>query len=162
MFRHEDIVARRNTGNRIALGAIGEHLVCADVMMAGHRAHIAAAGSPYDVIADIGSRLVKLQVKAVSFETMKDNGAGVETRCYTWNTGRRSYEGEWSSYNDVDGFALVALDGPFIAYLPVENVPMKISMRRPNTMIERARGAVMRDMAHFPFSRLVEMFDETA
>lgn len=54
--------------DELQIGAAGVHLVCADLLTQGCRVSIAAEGLPYDIIADRGGKLVRVQVKATRTE----------------------------------------------------------------------------------------------
>lgn len=45
------------------IGKVGQHLVCADLLLKGYKAFIADEGLSYDVLLDIDSSLKKIQVK---------------------------------------------------------------------------------------------------
>ena len=59
---HIDEVATES--DIIGLGA--EYLVAADLTLAGHKCSVAAVGMPYDLVADIDCRLIRVQVKATA------------------------------------------------------------------------------------------------
>ena len=47
----------------LMIGVAGEHLVCFDLITRGFTCFMTEQGLPYDVIADINGKLVKVQVK---------------------------------------------------------------------------------------------------
>lgn len=151
MIRDDDLVRLQQSQNALRTGQIGEHVVCADIMLSGFEAHLASQGCTYDVVADTGSRLLRVQVKTVCFAL----GATDRDPAYTWNTqtARRS------RYEGIDAFALVALDGPHIGYIPASGCGMKVRLSPPGTPLELRRGSPMRSIGAFPFIRLVEDFN---
>jgi len=50
--------------NDMQAGKAGEYLVCADLIAKGFIAYPSEQGLPYDVVLDVGNRLLKVQVKA--------------------------------------------------------------------------------------------------
>jgi hypothetical protein len=104
------------------IGAAGEHLVCADLILQGHRAFLAAQGLPYDVVADYDNRLIRIAVKSTSLAKARPAREGSRV-CYQFNVTRprRLCSGKTDaraySIDDVDIVALVALDIKTIAYV---------------------------------------------
>lgn len=99
------------------IGKVGEHLVCADLILKGYKAHLSDQGLPYDVIADVNGKLLKIQVKTTR---------GVRpipqrfkyTPAYLFHIKRCGKGGKkkYQSY-DFDVMALVALDKNIIGYI---------------------------------------------
>lgn len=96
-----------------AIGQAGEHLVCADLIMQGYRAHLAEPSAPYDVVLDTGDRLLRVQVKATTAQTPRPSGRP----CYQFEL-RRRHGKQRVGYdsNDFDLVALVALDIRRVGY----------------------------------------------
>lgn len=112
-------------------GRAGEYLVCADLILKGYTAFIAESVLAYDVIVDIDGRLIRVQVK-----TTREPKAIPQRKDYTpahlFNIRRMGRDGRGSyTSQDVDVFALVALDTRTIGYLP--------EARAKQTMIFRIR-----------------------
>ncbi len=95
-------------------GKAGEHLVCADLIIQGYNAFPAGEGLPYDVVAQGPGRLIKIQVKSMRGPTARDP----EPPLYAVTATRRGKGGR-SKYkaDDVDVFAIVALDAKSIGYI---------------------------------------------
>ncbi|MGL6223432.1 MAG: group I intron-associated PD-(D/E)XK endonuclease [Steroidobacteraceae bacterium] len=99
------------------VGLAGEHLVAADLLLRGVPAHLAAAGSPFDVIAEVGSRLVRVQVKTT--RCIRSIHSQHVNPIYFFKINRcgkgaaRRYDGD-----AFDAYAFVALDRREVAYLP--------------------------------------------
>lgn len=113
-------------------GRAGEHLVLADLLLAGWVAYPTSQGVPYDIAVDLGDQVVRIQVKSTlrpkSPDSMKRGSP-----LYVFNSrragkrGRRRYGAE-----DFDVIALVALDRRLIAYYAWRNMPRDcISIRVP-------------------------------
>lgn len=113
-------------------GIAGEHLVCADLILKGHRAVMAGQGFPYDVLAEIKGRVYKIQVKT----TAKPKPVSQRMTlipAYVLNVGRNGKNGRRAMYdiNDVDIFAIVALDTKRIAYLSPKSIKTSMVFRIP-------------------------------
>lgn len=115
----------------LAAGKAGEYLVCADLILKGHIAFPSEQGLPYDVVADIGGKLYRVQVKATR-EVRPVPQRREHMTGYLFHIGRCG-KGGYGNYgaDDVDLFALVALDTKTIGYLKAEDTK--------RTMIFRAR-----------------------
>jgi hypothetical protein len=95
-------------------GKAAEHLVCCDLILQGVNAFLADQGLPYDLIADDGDRLLRIQVKATrKLIHLKKQGMSYR---FGLRRGRKS-SGTFN-FSNVDFFAFVALDIKSIAYLP--------------------------------------------
>ena len=106
----KEVFANTPASEANTCGRAGEHLVCSDILSRGHECFIAEGRLPYDVVADIGGRMVRIQVKTT---------AGIKpcpqrknhTPVYMWNA-RKFGKGSRYSYttDDTDLVAYVALD----------------------------------------------------
>ena len=47
----------------LEIGKAAEHLVCYDLLLKGYNAFLSDQGLPYDIIVDLGSRILRVQVK---------------------------------------------------------------------------------------------------
>lgn len=112
------------------LGKAAEHLVCADLMLAGHRVFLSDQGLPYDLLVDLGDRFVRVQVKS----TCRPKNANAKGRAanivYVFHARRRGKNGKGVrlSVSHCDVIALVALDTRVIAYMPVSAVAQTVSL----------------------------------
>lgn len=101
----------------LMVGHAGEHLVCADLLAMGFLAYRVDQTAPYDVVVDLGDRMVRLQVKtsarARSFPQVRQG----HLTGYSW--GVRHLRGGRTEYAEgiVDGFAFAALDIRRVAYV---------------------------------------------
>lgn len=98
-------------------GKAGEYLVCADLILKGFIAYPSEQGLPYDVVLDMGGRLLKVQVKAT--RTHKQTPQRVSNvNTYAFNVKRRGKRnrGEHDQHS-CDLFAFVALDERHIGYM---------------------------------------------
>lgn len=104
----------------LAAGKAGEYLVCADLILRGHTAFLSEQGLPFDVIADVQGRLLRIQVKTTrglrKVPQRENRHEG-----YLYHV-KRCGKGGKSTYSgtDVDVFAFVALDSREIGYLPAD------------------------------------------
>jgi BioD-like phosphotransacetylase family protein len=58
----------------LQIGKAGEHFVCYDLIINGVNAFLADQGLPYDVLADFGNNIKKIQVKTVTKKTILSKG----------------------------------------------------------------------------------------
>ncbi|HYF40895.1 MAG TPA: group I intron-associated PD-(D/E)XK endonuclease [Ramlibacter sp.] len=106
----------------IEIGTAGEHIVCADLILAGYRASIAAQGLPYDVIADINGWVLRIAVKSTLRATKRPEREGARI-CYQFCATRtkRDSKGKTSARRytpaDADIVAFVGLDKRCVAYV---------------------------------------------
>jgi hypothetical protein len=108
--------------NDIQAGKVGEYLVCADLILKGYVAFPTEQGLHYDVVLSVGNKLYKVQVKATrspQFIPQRKN----DTKKYLFHV-RRCGKGGRKQYakDDVDIFALVALDTKEIGYIKADKV----------------------------------------
>lgn len=113
----------------LAAGTAGEHLVCADLLLAGYRAFLADQNCPYDIAVEAGGRLVRVQVKATRGPRVIPQRVGHITG-YMWHVGRTGKRGSRVyAETDFDVMALVALDTREIAYLPSGQITRTVTIR---------------------------------
>ena len=98
-------------------GKVGEYLVCADLILKGYVAFPSEQGLPFDVVLSANNRLYKIQVKTTR-QPMPVPQRKNRTEKYLFHI-RRCGKGGRMSYaqNDVDIFAIVALDTKSIGYI---------------------------------------------
>jgi hypothetical protein len=114
----------------LEIGKAAEHLVCADLMLAGYRVFLSDQGLPYDLLVDLGNKFIRVQVKA----TGKLKNANAKGRSpnmvYVFHARRRGKNGKGAHLGsqDCDVIALVALDTRTIAYMPINKVAQTVSL----------------------------------
>ena len=138
----------------LTVGTAAEHLVCADLLLGGHKAFLASQVCPYDVAVDAGSRLIRIQVKATRGPRILPQRRG-KFPAYMWSV-RRAGKGGKRVYaaGEFDMLALVALDTKRIAYLPPSEHRQTIHIRtHDNSGPTWKQGSPGRTFAQFPFSR---------
>ena len=96
----------------LQIGKAGEHLVCADLILQGFNAFISDQGLNYDIVVDVNSNFVRVQVKTTGELKNFDRAKNV----YRFNIRNGKNPRAIESY-DVDHFAFVALDIKEIAYM---------------------------------------------
>ena len=107
--------------NDLQVGKAGEYLVCADLILKGYVAFPSEQGLPYDVVFSAGNKLYKVQVKTTRKPTPVPQRKK-RTDKYIINIrrcgkgGRKFYEKD-----DVDIFAIVAIDTKTIGYIKTED-----------------------------------------
>lgn len=116
-------------------GKAGEYLVCSDLILKGYSAFIVEQGLPFDVVAELNNRLIKIQVKT----TRKQKPIPQRLKpilAYLFNVSRMGKNGK-KSYKDsmVDVFALVVLETHEIGYVAQKDIRQSMQFR-----VEKFRG----------------------
>jgi PD-(D/E)XK endonuclease len=103
----------------LSTGAIGEHLVCADLRKQGFVAFMSPQDCAYDVVLDTTSCLLRVQVKTVNGP---ESGNSSNPPHWKFNLRRSTRSDKTLTYQlgDYDILALVALDINKIAYVAPE------------------------------------------
>jgi hypothetical protein len=115
--------------NDLQAGKAGEYLVCADLILRGHIAFPSEQGLPFDVVAVIGDKMIKIQVKATRTHKSTPQRK-TYSPVYLFNIKRCGKNGKGVyQKNDVDIFALVALDKKIIGYLSADKVKQTMLFR---------------------------------
>jgi len=111
------------------IGKAGEYLVCADLIMKGYIAYPSEQGLPYDVVLDVGGKLVKVQVKTTRGYKQKPQSVN-NNMTYAFNVKRcgKNNKGEHTE-DSCHIFALVALDEKIIGYMKNEDVKQTMFFR---------------------------------
>lgn len=131
--------------NMLLVGNAAEHIVCADLILQGYRAFLADHGSPYDVIADMGDRLLRVQVKGCLQPRNCAAGDRDEQVRYSWNIRRGRHGNQKFTAENCDVIALVALDIRAVAYVPITRSRLTIQLLpcgvEPKTYKNRVFGS---------------------
>jgi hypothetical protein len=156
-----------DTRRAIEIGTAGEHLVCADLLLAGYRASQAAQGLAYDLILDVSGRLLRVAVKSTVGPRQRVGRSGSRA-CYQFAVTRskRDNQGRTTARRylpeDVDVVALVALDIRQIAYVAISECPASINLFSPTSSPGMnsfgSKSLQLRTMEDFPLSRALEAF----
>ncbi|WP_162240739.1 group I intron-associated PD-(D/E)XK endonuclease [Leifsonia sp. Leaf264] len=113
-------------------GTAAEHLVCADLLLSGYSAFPADQTRPYDVVVDVGGRMLRVQVKSTRYAKPLPQRQA-EILAYHWHPRRRSSRTNQTrprTYGaEFDVLAVVALDSQQIAYLPASQATQTIQIR---------------------------------
>lgn len=118
-----------NSLTDIQAGVAGEYLVCADLILSGFSAFHANQGLHFDCVVEIGSRLIKIQVKTT--RTVRKGIGGSAVGGYKFNLSRRGFKGSQKYHPGmVDIFALVALDSRDIGYIASKDINQKLFIFR--------------------------------
>jgi hypothetical protein len=124
------------------VGTAGEHIVCADLILAGYRAFLTAAGLPYDVLLDLDGRLLRIAVKSTTKAKPRPSREGSRI-CYQFHTSSslhfRNSKSELRRITALhaDLIALVALDLRIVAYLPASAAPSFLHIDAPGAPLGR-------------------------
>ena len=141
----------------LEIGKAAEHLVCADLMLAGYRAFLTDAGTPYDVVVDLGGRMLRVQVKA----TMRPRPVPqrrTSGMTYMFHVRRAGKGSKRLIGNDeFDVLALVALDIRQIAYVKMRGAVLQtIHLRKPGTPANHGNKK-NGNIDQFPFSAVLSL-----
>lgn len=145
-WRGIEVPAIDRTVTDLAAGTAGEHIVCADLLLAGFTAFRTDQMCAYDVAVDLGGRLIRLQVKSTrTAKPIPQRLAAVPT--YRWHV-KRAGKGGRRKYEDdaFDLYVLVALDIRQVAYVPPSHAQTIIDIRPPGA----TTGKQFED---YPFTR---------
>lgn len=141
------------------IGRAGEYLVCADLILSGHNAFLSDQGLPFDVVAIINGKVMRVQVKTTQ-EKKPIPQRKKHTPAYLFHL-RRCGKGGRRSYDDTDFdfMALVALDIKRIAYINLQECRQTLHINEENFM---KLGDVMRAVNYVPPPTLFDRVDEAA
>jgi len=123
------------------IGLAGQYLTCADLIIKGFIAYPAAEGLPYDVVLDGKDCLLKVQVKTCWQASSRLNEPAIN-KVYTYNFqhGRGKYVKGRYGKDEVDIFALVALDVRKVGYIKLEDAGTALRFRS-----EASKGSYQTD-----------------
>ena len=113
----------------LAAGKAGEYLVCAEIILRGHTAFLSEQGLPFDVVADVNGRLLRIQVKTTRGPRAIPQRAN-HTAGYLFHI-KRCGKGGAQTYGagDVDIFAMVALDTRDMGFIPASKARQTMIFR---------------------------------
>ncbi len=116
----------------LAIGKAAEHLVVADLLLAGYQAYLTDQGLPYDVVVDLHGVLLRMQVKSTRQLRAVAQRASY-TPAYHFFVKRAGRKGKRQyGCKEFDLIAFVALDIRTIAYMPMEDgLRQTINLRPP-------------------------------
>ena len=130
--------ARGRPTRTIEIGSAGEYIVCADLLLLGHRAFPSAQGLPYDVVAEIDGTLLRIAVK--STQRAAPRPARENSRsCYQFAVTRPRKTGVAKSdarpylAADVEIVALCALDIRMVAYCHIRECAHSMNLVPPGS-----------------------------
>lgn len=131
----------------LAVGKAAEYLVCADLILAGYSAFLTDQGCPYDIVADVSGRLLRIQVKSTA-QPRPIPGAAQRGPSYIFHCRRSGHRGLKTVGNhEFDLLALVALDIRKVAYLTIgPHVLRSIHLRtadNPSKHGNKSRGCIL-------------------
>ena len=110
-------------------GLAGQYLTCCDLITKGVIAYPVAEGLPYDLVADGIHKLLRIQVKTCRVATLYDKKAELgRVYNYCFQKGRGHSTSRYKE-DEVDIFALVALDIRRVGYLLAKDCGSAIRLR---------------------------------
>lgn len=133
-MRNYDIDSLRKPNNAAKVGAAGEHLACADLILNGHNVILTAGlNNTADILIEHGDQYLRVQVKttlqpAIAYTKKMLN----QKKIYRFNIATHGYKNKKTYHNKkIDIFALVAIDSGLIAYIPCTKRNGNILFRDP-------------------------------
>lgn len=115
--------------NELQIGKAGEYLVCADLIMKGFVAFPSEQGLPYDVLLDNGKKLLRVQVKTCEKpRVMPQRKKDTYVYQYTVKIHGKHKNIRYGD-DEVDLFALVALDTRSVGYILGKDMKTTINFR---------------------------------
>lgn len=140
-------------------GKAGEYLVCADLISLGYIAYPSEQGLQYDVVCDVGGRLLRIQVKSTRTKQPVPQRVN-RTQSYLFHVRRFGKMGRKSYTNkDLDIVALVALDKKLVAYIPIQETKQTMFFRDKEQKISGASRST-KFIQDFPFERALNLFSD--
>ena len=127
-------------------GAVGEYMVIIDMLKQGYNATLAPYGARFDILVDVGDKVLRIQVKTVA----KQAKHAYNYKAYHFRSKNGYKPGEF------DLIALVALDCNAIAYmLPEKFISQSaIRLQAPNHPKSSKRKQAL-NIDEFPFSQVL-------
>lgn len=115
--------------DKFKLGKAGEFLVGSHLLLKGFNVSQAGETLPYDLLLDTGEKILKVQVKTTDTYKVTNQWRGV-SGAYVFGVKRKGYNSK-KRYedNEVDIFALVALDVMQVGYIKNCDMPTTINIR---------------------------------
>ncbi len=140
------------------IGQAAEHLVCADLLLNGWTAYLAGLGVPYDIMVDTGQMHVRVQVKSTLVAKTPVVQGRVTPAYFFHSAGTtRKHSKRIYGKDEIDIFALVALDRRLIAYFAASELPKQQVVLRVPGLNYRPSGKVARDFDGATFSRAIDV-----
>lgn len=110
------------------IGRIGEHLVTADILINGYDCFHSAQGMPYDLVADIKGKLLRIQVKTTALLRTGLVSEDYVGGFYEFKLAGIGHPKVYTS-KDFDLLAFVALPERSIGYITTKEIPKFIHFR---------------------------------
>ena len=98
------------------VGEAGEHFVCFDILRSGYDAWLASYRLAYDVVIDVKSRLIRVQVKSTTHKHLINSPDWPGYRFHSRSCRRQRKRKEYY-LSEFDVLALVAIDVNRVAYI---------------------------------------------
>lgn len=128
-----------------------EYLVAADLTRLGFPVSTAAGGLPYDLIVDIGSSLIRVQVKSIKHE--RPTRRSPSRYHLLWKKNRQYHK------DSFDILAVVASDIGLIGYLPISDIIhiQRLSFAGPDSSSQEKS----RKLHELPFLEAIKTYRKT-
>lgn len=137
--------------SELEIGKAAEHFVCAELILDGYRAYLSDQGLPYDIVADVDGRLIRIQVKATT-QWRRTPKRTADTPAYFWHAKRAGKKGRRSyGAREFEMIAFVALDIRCVAYRSIGSVVKQcVALRPPGTPITH-KNKTLKNIDQYPF-----------
>ncbi|PXB01145.1 group I intron-associated PD-(D/E)XK endonuclease [Pectobacterium carotovorum] len=120
------------TSNELELGKAGEYYAIFKIMKQGFVAYPSDQGLPYDVVVDIGGRLLRGQIKS----TRGISDYGKMKSVYRWGTRSAKKTVRATRASSTDFYAFVAIDDELVAFMATSEIISKKNPESVNQCVE--------------------------
>ena len=139
--------------NDLQIGKAGEYFTCGDLITKGFVAYPSEQGLPYDIVLDIGTKMLKIQVKTCAIPRVVPQ-RNIDSFTYIFNIKRHGKNNTKRYTNDeVDIFALVALDTKQIGYLRNGDMPSTLNIR-----VDKYRGTYHDEKGIKDYKKVMDIY----
>src|SRR5574344_952368 len=142
--------------NALQIGKAGEYFTCGDLITKGFVAYPSEQGLPYDIVLDTGMKMLKVQVKTCEYPRIIPQ-RNIESFVYIFNIKRHGRNNIKRYTNDeVDIFALVALDTKQIGYIQNTDMPSTLNIR-----VDKYKGAYHDEKGIENYNKIIKLYKES-
>ena len=138
--------------SRGKIGELGELAVLYDLIKQGYDAYLISGSHAYDIVLDIGTKILKVQVKTTNYLYSYKKVRNI----YKFHTNRPGLRVRYKK-KDIDLMALIALDCNVIAYIPY-NRSASASTTFRSRKIVYAHKSNARYLEDYPLSKCLKHF----
>lgn len=139
--------------HELQIGKAGEYLVCADLILKGFVAYPSEQGLPYDIVLDTGNKMLRVQVKTCEKpRNLLQRAQDIPVYQFTIKR-HGKYNREIYGSDEVDIFALVALDVRKVGYVTGEDMKSTVNIRS-----DEMRGCYYDEKGIQNYKKVMELY----